>query len=102
MSVICQCPSCKAKYQVGDQYAGRTVKCPKCSAAVVVPAVAQRPQVQPVRQPRPRRRGRGQGSSCAPSKADCRGDGGQLVEDPPAEPARGHLLDENRGPLPFA
>ena len=41
MSVICQCPSCKSKYQVGDQYAGRTVKCPKCSAAVAVPAVAQ-------------------------------------------------------------
>ncbi len=41
MSVICQCPSCKTKYQVGDQYAGHTVKCRKCSAAVAVPAVAQ-------------------------------------------------------------
>lgn len=41
MSVVCQCPSCKAKYQVGDQYAGHTIKCPKCSAAVVVAAVAQ-------------------------------------------------------------
>ncbi len=40
MSVICQCPSCKAKYQVSDQYAGCTVKCPKCSGAVVVPTVA--------------------------------------------------------------
>jgi S1-C subfamily serine protease/thioredoxin-related protein len=40
MSVICQCPSCKAKYQVGDQYAGHTVKCPKCSAAVAVPSIA--------------------------------------------------------------
>src|SRR5437868_392480 len=38
MSVICQCPSCKAKYQVGDQYAGHKIKCPKCSAAVNVPA----------------------------------------------------------------
>src|SRR5579871_6199236 len=37
MSVLCQCPSCKAKYQVGDQYAGRKIKCPKCSAAVNVP-----------------------------------------------------------------
>ena len=46
MSVICQCLSCKTKYQVGDQYAGRTVKCPKCSAAVVVPAAAQ-PTSQP-------------------------------------------------------
>ena len=43
MSVVCQCPSCKAKYQVGDQYAGNTIKCPKCSAAVVVPAGAQPP-----------------------------------------------------------
>jgi S1-C subfamily serine protease len=43
MSVICQCPSCKAKYQVGDQYAGHTVKCPKCSAAVAVPKIAESP-----------------------------------------------------------
>lgn len=43
MSVVCQCPSCKAKYQVGDQYAGNTIKCPKCSAAVVVPTGAQPP-----------------------------------------------------------
>jgi thioredoxin-related protein len=43
MSVICQCPSCKAKYQVGDQYAGHKIKCPKCSAAVNVPAAAQTP-----------------------------------------------------------
>ena len=41
MSVICQCPSCKAKYQVGDKYAGRTIKCRKCSSAVGVPAVAR-------------------------------------------------------------
>ena len=41
MPVSCQCPSCKAKYQIGDQYAGRTVKCPKCSAAVAVPAKAR-------------------------------------------------------------
>ncbi len=40
MSVICQCPSCKAKYQVGDQYAGHKIKCPKCGAAVHVPAAA--------------------------------------------------------------
>ena len=46
MSVVCQCPTCQAKYQVGDQYAGRTIKCPKCSAAVVVPAFAQ-PPIQP-------------------------------------------------------
>ena len=43
MSVICKCPSCKAKYQVGDEYAGRTIKCPKCSAAVVVPAATATP-----------------------------------------------------------
>ena len=40
MPVICQCPSCKGKFQVGDQYAGRTIKCPKCSTAVAVPAVS--------------------------------------------------------------
>ncbi len=49
MSVICQCPSCKVKYQIADQYAGRTVKCPKCSAAVAVPAMpsASSPQTSP-------------------------------------------------------
>jgi hypothetical protein len=40
MSVICQCPSCKAKYQLGDQYAGHKIKCPKCGAPVSVPAGA--------------------------------------------------------------
>jgi hypothetical protein len=48
MSVICQCPSCKAKYQVGDQYAGRKIKCPKCSAAVNVPAAAPPTPAAPV------------------------------------------------------
>ncbi len=41
MPVTCECATCKAKYQVGDQYAGRTIQCPKCSAAVAVPAIAQ-------------------------------------------------------------
>jgi S1-C subfamily serine protease len=45
MSVVCQCPSCKAKYQLGDQYAGRKIKCPKCSAVVEVPAAQE---VKPV------------------------------------------------------
>ena len=48
MSVICQCPSCKAKYQVGDQYAGHKIKCPKCSAAVNVPVAAPSAPVVPV------------------------------------------------------
>ena len=41
MPVICQCPSCKTKFQIGDQYAGRTVKCRKCSTAIAVPAIAE-------------------------------------------------------------
>ncbi len=40
MSVICQCPSCKARYQIGEQFAGRTVKCRKCSTAIIVPTPA--------------------------------------------------------------
>jgi thioredoxin-related protein len=48
MSVVCQCPSCKAKYQVGDQYAGHKIKCPKCSAAVNVPAAAPPASIAPV------------------------------------------------------
>ena len=57
MSVICQCPSCKAKYQLGDQYAGHKIKCPKCSAVVEVPgtprpaAVAAVGKSKPVPQP---------------------------------------------------
>jgi len=29
------CPSCKSTCSVGDQYAGRKIKCPKCGARVV-------------------------------------------------------------------
>ena len=43
MPVVCQCPSCKAKYELGDQYAGRKIKCPKCGAAVTVPVAAAKP-----------------------------------------------------------
>jgi S1-C subfamily serine protease len=36
MSVACQCAACGAKYQVGAEYGGRKIKCPKCSAVIVV------------------------------------------------------------------
>ena len=54
MSVVCQCSSCKVEYQVGDEFAGRTIECPECSAAVVVPAVDLSFRMQPLRFPRPR------------------------------------------------
>ena len=75
MSVMCQCPSCKAKYQVGDQYAGRTIKCPKCSAAVAVPTLAQpaRPVAETATSRRsslgPICRGARQGATVKPSSA---------------------------------
>lgn len=47
MSVICQCPSCNAKYQLGDQFAGRKIKCPKCSATVEVPEAAAPAAAEP-------------------------------------------------------
>lgn len=46
MPVACQCSSCGAKYQVGDQYAGRKIKCPKCSAAIAVPAAESEGEFQ--------------------------------------------------------
>jgi predicted Zn finger-like uncharacterized protein len=34
-----QCQQCNAKFRVGDQYAGKRVKCAKCRATIVVEAV---------------------------------------------------------------
>jgi len=94
MSVICQCPSCKAKYQVGDQYAGRKVKCPKCSGVVVVPALAQ-PLVQavptltsPTKSPR----------TVAISPADSASEDQVADRAPSADDGLAFLADEPAGP----
>jgi len=38
------CPGCKARFTVGDQFAGRTGPCPKCKAPITIP----KPAVQSV------------------------------------------------------
>jgi S1-C subfamily serine protease/thioredoxin-related protein/DNA-directed RNA polymerase subunit RPC12/RpoP len=43
MGITCRCSSCGATYQVDQQYAGRKIKCPKCSAAIVVEAAGPKP-----------------------------------------------------------
>ena len=39
--------SCKASYQVSDEYVGRKIKCPKCSAAILVAAEAKPAETKP-------------------------------------------------------
>jgi hypothetical protein len=38
MSIIVICPGCKAKLRVRDEYAGKSMKCPRCSATAPIPA----------------------------------------------------------------
>jgi predicted Zn finger-like uncharacterized protein len=38
MNIKVSCPSCEASFQVREQYAGKKMKCPKCSAVVTVPS----------------------------------------------------------------
>ena len=86
MSVVCQCPTCQAKYQVGDQYAGRTIKCPKCSAAVVVPAAAQ-PTVQAGTATKSSPESPAKASSISSRAELPKGQAVGLVNDPQAKPA---------------
>jgi S1-C subfamily serine protease/DNA-directed RNA polymerase subunit RPC12/RpoP len=47
MKVTCRCASCKASYQVSEEYLGRKIKCPKCSAAILVAAEAKPAEAKP-------------------------------------------------------
>jgi hypothetical protein len=38
MPITVSCPGCKQKLNIRDDYAGKPMKCPRCSAAVSVPA----------------------------------------------------------------
>ena len=40
MSIRVECPSCQVAFGVGDEFAGKRGKCPKCKATIVVPAAA--------------------------------------------------------------
>jgi S1-C subfamily serine protease/thioredoxin-related protein/DNA-directed RNA polymerase subunit RPC12/RpoP len=47
MPVTCHCSACGATYQVGEQFAGRKIKCPKCAAAIVVAAAGPQTPAAP-------------------------------------------------------
>jgi len=40
MAIAVICPSCHARFQVSDQYAGKEGPCPKCKTKITVPALA--------------------------------------------------------------
>lgn len=42
--IQCECPQCNYAYQVDDNYAGKAVKCPKCSERMVIPEGDLRPR----------------------------------------------------------
>ncbi len=44
------CPSCSTKLRIGDEYAGKTLKCPKCLSQFQAPAVAQQQNAGPLDQ----------------------------------------------------
>jgi predicted Zn finger-like uncharacterized protein len=41
MDLIASCSSCGARFKFTDKYAGRTVKCPKCSGTIAVPQAGE-------------------------------------------------------------
>jgi len=40
MAIAVVCPSCHARFQVNDKFAGKEGPCPKCKAKITVPALA--------------------------------------------------------------
>src|SRR5689334_21648719 len=40
MSIICSCPACQAKFQIGEHAAGKRARCPKCNVIVDVPVAS--------------------------------------------------------------
>jgi predicted Zn finger-like uncharacterized protein len=51
MTIRLSCPSCEASFQVREEYAGKRMKCPKCSAVVTVPS--EEPAAEEAIQPTP-------------------------------------------------
>ena len=59
-----ECPSCKAKLQVADEHAGKTVQCPTCKSHAAVPTSAEAPsdaivEAAPMPMPEPEAADRG-------------------------------------------
>ncbi len=66
MPISLVCDSCGATLNIGDQFAGRKVKCPKCTGVLAVPAAMARSEgkVQPRRENKPEQ------ARAAPSRRD--------------------------------
>jgi hypothetical protein len=45
MPILISCPGCKAKLRIRDEYAGKAMKCPRCSADLEIPAGDEEPVV---------------------------------------------------------
>ncbi len=43
MFIACRCPRCHRPLRIRECYAGRTLRCPSCAAAIVIPAVLAAP-----------------------------------------------------------
>src|SRR2546430_2556171 len=41
MPITASCSACNSAFRVGDEYAGKRVKCPKCGEAMTVPGVGE-------------------------------------------------------------
>ncbi len=39
MAIVVVCPGCRKRFQVSDQFAGRTGPCPSCKTAIKIPAI---------------------------------------------------------------
>lgn len=46
-----KCPKCHKQYQVADEVGGRVTRCPRCAQQLVIPVVAKRGDIPPVRLP---------------------------------------------------
>jgi hypothetical protein len=45
MSILVVCPGCRKRFQVGDQFAGRTGSCPSCKKPITIPTAEQEVKV---------------------------------------------------------
>jgi hypothetical protein len=81
------CPQCRKGFQVDDKAAGKKTKCPKCGAALPVPAPARSEMPIPS-PPLPRLR------SPAASAPIAREDDGYAIADEPATPGKDDFWNE--------
>ncbi len=54
MPIQVECPSCQSEFRVGDNFAGKRGKCPRCREPIVVPFAEDEVDLVPVDPPEPR------------------------------------------------